>query len=79
MKITSLPKESVVSSSTVSVSGITSLDALVSVNGLLVDVDNEGGFTTTVSMREGPNLVEIVASDFKGNQMSSVLTIIYIP
>ena len=79
MKITSLPKESVVRTKTVSISGATSPDALVSVNGVLVDVNSEGVFTTSVSLDDGANLVEVVASDFKGNDVSAVLTIIYIP
>ena len=79
LKITSLPKESVVRTRTVPISGLTSPDALVSVNGILVDVDSEGGFTTSVSLNDGTNLVEVFASDFKGNDVSAVLTIIYIP
>lgn len=79
LKITSLPKESVVRTGTVPISGITNPDALVSVNGVLVDVDGEGRFTSTVSLLEEPNVIEVVASDFQGNKVSAVLTIIYIP
>ena len=79
LKITRPPRESVVRTSAVLVGGITSPDAVVSVNGVLVDVDEKGRFTSTVSLQEGPNLIEAVASDFHGNQVSSVLTIIYIP
>ncbi len=79
LKITNLPKESVVRSPTVSISGTTTPDALVSVNGVLVDVGADGGFTTTVALKEEPNLIEVVASDFQGNKVSAVLSIIYIP
>ena len=79
LQITSLPKESVVRTNTVPISGITSPGGVVSVNGVLVDVDAGGRFTSTVSLQERPNLVEVVASDFKGNQLSSVLTVIYVP
>ena len=79
MKITSLPKESVVHAATVSVSGITSQDALVSINGILVDVNGRGEFTSSISLEEGANLVEISASDFKGGKTGLVLTVIYIP
>ena len=79
LKIINLPKESVVRTPTIPIRGITTPDALVSVNGTLVDVDGEGRFTSMVTLQEAPNLIEVVASDFQGNKVSSVLTIIYIP
>ena len=79
LKITNLPKESVVRTGTISISGLTTPDALVSVNGVLVNVDGDGAFKATVSLQQEPNLIEIVASDFQGNKVSAVLTIIYIP
>ena len=39
----------------------------------------DGTFAATVTLKPAPNLIEIVASDFQGNQVSAVLTIIYIP
>ena len=74
-----MPRESVVRTSPVSISGVTTPDAVVSVNGVLVGVDAEGGFTSKVALQEEPNVIEMVASDFRGNQVSVVLTIIYIP
>ena len=79
LQITNFPKESVVRTNTVDLAGRTSPDALVSVNGVLVDVDADGAFAATVTLNEEPNLVEVIASDFRGNQVSAVLTIIYIP
>ncbi|MFQ5933075.1 MAG: hypothetical protein ACE5KI_00350 [Dehalococcoidia bacterium] len=79
LQITNLPKESVVRTDTIPISGLTSPDAVVSVNGVLVEVEADGTFTATVSLEETPNLIEVVASDFQGNQVSAVLTIIYIP
>ncbi|MBI2856618.1 MAG: hypothetical protein HYX93_07215 [Chloroflexi bacterium] len=79
LQITNLPRESVVRTPTVAISGITNPDAVVSVNGVLVDVDAEGRFTTTIVLQAAPNLIEVVASDFRGNQVSAVLSIIYIP
>ena len=79
MKITNLPKESVVRTDTVSLSGITTADAVVSVNGVLVDVEGDGSFNTAVPLQGGLNLIEVVASDFQGNRVSSVLTIIFLP
>ena len=79
MQITNLPKESVVHVSTISISGLTSPDAVVSVNGVVVDVSGDGRFTITLSLKPEPNLIEIVASDFQGSKVSAVLTIIYVP
>ena len=79
LQMTNMPKESVVHTSTVSISGLTTPDAVVSVNGVLVNVDGDGRFTGTLSLEQAPNLIEVVASDFQGNKVSAVLTVIYIP
>ena len=55
------------SQGTVSVTGLTSPDAVVSVNGLIADVDGEGHFSVqNVPLNEGPNLLQIIASDLSG-------------
>ena len=79
VQVTNLPKESVVHTNTVRVDGRTSPDAIVSVNGIIVDVDEEGRFTAIVSLEEGTNIIEVIASDFAGNEDSAVLAIISIP
>lgn len=71
--------ESVVSVGDIRLSGATTPDAVVSVNGKIVEVDEEGNFVTMVTLEEGPNLIEVVASDFEGNEDSCILTIIYAP
>lgn len=74
-----VPKESIVHTGTLALSGLTRPDAVVSVNGVIVDVGSNGEFTAVVTLDPAPNLIEIVASDFQGNKVSAVLTIIYIP
>ena len=74
-----VPRESIVHTDTISLSGLTRPDAVVSVNGVIVDVGSTGEFTAVVTLDPAPNLIEIVASDFQGNKVSAVLTIIYIP
>ena len=50
-----------------SVTGLTSPDAVVSVNGLMAVVDEEGNFSVEdVPLDEGPNLLQIIASDLSG-------------
>lgn len=60
------------------VKGETEPDAVVSVNEAVVDVDAEGKFSATVTLEEGPNLIEVLASDFEGNEGSVTLTVIYV-
>jgi hypothetical protein len=60
------------------VEGQTETDAVVSVNEAVVDVDADGRFGTTVMLEEGPNLIEVLASDFEGNEGSVTLTVIYV-
>ncbi|MCH8309741.1 MAG: hypothetical protein IIB17_04505 [Chloroflexi bacterium] len=57
----------------------TLIDAAVSVNDDLVDVNEEGVLEWVVNLVEGPNLVEVVASVSGGEEKSAVLTIFYLP
>lgn len=57
----------------------TLLDAAVSVNDDLVDVNEEGILESVITLVEGPNLVEVVASVSGGEEKSAVLTIFYLP
>lgn len=68
-----------VTTAQVRVEGITLPDAVVSVNGDLITVDERGNFSTQVALAEGPNVIDVVASDFSGNEVSKSLAIIYLP
>lgn len=57
----------------------TVLDAAVSVNDDLVDVDEEGILKVVLILEEGPNLIEVVTSLSNGDEKSAVLTIFYLP
>ena len=69
-----------VRTSEISVVGRSSPDATVSVNGLLAKVDTDGTFESTRSLllQEGPNLIEVIASDLTGAVRTRVLTVIFI-
>ena len=72
--------QTVVNQDTIRVAGRTEPDAVVSVNGNIVTgIDKDGNFATAVSLLEGPNLIEVIASDYAGNQSSQTLTVIYAP
>ena len=79
LQVTEPQDESIVTSSVIPVGGTTSPDAVVSVNGEVVEVDERGNFTTMVTLEEGPNIIEVIASDFEGNKESTILAVIYIP
>jgi hypothetical protein len=71
--------EAIVTTSTFDIVGRTSVDALVSVNDSFPDVAVDGTFTSTVTLDEGPNVIEVVASTAGGGESSIVLLIIYEP
>lgn len=70
--------ETVVYSSELVLMGKAEPDAVVSVNEVIVDVAADGKFSTTLMLEEGPNLIEVVASDFEGNEESASITVIYV-
>ncbi len=78
LEVVAPQNESVVSASSVTVQGRTAADAVVSVNGQAVDVDASGNFKVTISLDQGPNAIEIIASDFHGKQESRVISVIRI-
>ena len=71
--------ELIVSSETVEVEGLTTPDAVVSVNGEPVEVDSDGAFSVAVKLDEGPNVTGIVVSDFTDQRIEEVRTVIYVP
>jgi cell division protein FtsL len=72
-----------VSTSTINVTGKTIPDAVVSVSVddqlEMADVDPNGDFSVTVTLEEGPNYIEAIASDQQGNEKSASIAVIYIP
>lgn len=71
--------ESIVNTSSITVRGTTTPGAVVSVNGALASVDSKGAFQLTITLDEGPNIIEVVASDDAGNEADSILSVIYQP
>ena len=63
----------------VEVIGLTAPNSVVTVNDDILVVGEDGRFESTVSLEEGPNVIEIVASDLEGNEASLLLTVVYQP
>ena len=59
--------------------GRTTVDALLSVNDSVLEVDEEGRFAFAMDLEEGPNIIEVVASNALGEQFDQVLLVIYEP
>ena len=79
LTVTHPVNESITSVDKVEVTGITVPSTVVSVNGNVADVDEGGNFTMMVVLEEGPNIIEVIASDLEGNEESRTLVIIYVP
>ena len=77
--VTEPPDQSIVSQSPIRLSGRTSPQAVVSVNGVSIEVDDLGIFTTTVTVDAGPNIIDVVGTDPGGDSLSTVIAIIYRP
>ena len=59
--------------------GVTRPDAVVAINGSPVDAGLSGIFADNISLEEGANLLEVVATDIDGNVRSEVIAVFYIP
>lgn len=68
-----------VDSPTLTVAGSTIPGAVVSVNDDLARVGPDGKFSVQIQLEEGPNDVEVVASDRQGNEQSVIRSVIYEP
>jgi len=83
LEVTGPEDESEVATSTIAVSGTTIPDAVVSVwvDSVveIAEVDEDGNFSVMVNLEEGPNIIEVIASDWEGNEESTTLIVFYIP
>jgi len=56
--------------------GLTLPAAVVSIDGDLVDIDDQGNFVGATPLDEGANEIEVVTSDTQGNQTSTTLFVV---
>lgn len=75
--VTEPENESIVSVGNLPLSGRTGPNAIVSINGRSVPVDRFGYFSSAVQLEEGPNVIDVVATNDDGRTLSSVLAVIY--
>jgi hypothetical protein len=79
LQMTSPQDGDTVNTPQVDVIGMAPAGAVVSVNDDIIVVSDDQQFKSTVALDEGPNLIEIVASDDNGNETDLQLTVIYEP
>ena len=77
--VTEPEDQSVVSARGQEVLGLTAPGSIVSVNGVGVEVDPAGAFSTIVTLEQGPNLIEVVGTSQDGRVLSAVLAVIFRP
>jgi hypothetical protein len=77
--ITEPQDQSIVSVRNLRLSGRTGPEAIVSVNGVSVNVDTLGLFSTIVTLEPGPNIIDVVATNDDGRGLSTVIAVIYRP
>ena len=77
--ITEPEDQSIVSEAVVRLSGRTGPEAIASINGVSVSVDELGLFFTMVSLEPGPNIIDVVATNNDGTILSTVIAVIHRP
>ncbi len=79
LQVTAPADESTTKTASIQVTGKTSLAAIVTVNEVLATVQADGTFTATLTLTEGPNIIDIIASSPSGDTQTVTLTIDYVP
>ena len=69
----------VVATELIEVGGRTLPQATVSVNGVGLGVDEDGGFSTAVRLSRGVNTIEVIARNTDGEELRVQRTVIYSP
>ena len=77
--ITEPKSQSVVNSPTLPMSGRTGPNAVVSINGRSIPVDRFGYFSANILLEEGPNFIDVVATNEDGSTLSEVVAVIFRP
>jgi hypothetical protein len=79
LQVLSPQDDTTVSTSQITVSGIASPGAVVTVNDDILIVGADGKFSATIALDAGPNLIEIIASNDAGSETSVELIVTYEP
>ena len=61
----------------INVTGQAPADTVISVNDDIILVPADGNFSIPVTLDEGPNVLELAASNTGGDEIDLVLTVVY--
>ena len=75
LTVTQPPDNSIIDIDKVEVRGHSTPGAVVSVNNEIAIADTRGIFAMTITLEEGPNVIEIIASDDEGNEATTSLMV----
>ena len=79
LRVTSPQDGAIVSAPQIQVNGVATPGEVVTVNDNIILVGSDGQFQTTVLLDQGPNLIEVIASNNAGAETSVELTVTYQP
>ncbi|HEX8990417.1 MAG TPA: hypothetical protein VF784_01950 [Anaerolineales bacterium] len=79
LQVVSPQDGTVVNTNQIQVTGTASPGEVVTVNDNIILIGTDGKFQTTIALVEGPNLIEILASNDSGAETSMELTVTYAP
>ncbi len=79
LRVLSPQDGAVVGTAQIQVNGLATPGEVVTVNDNIILVGADGQFQTTVSLDQGPNLIEVIASNNTGNETNVELTVTYQP
>lgn len=68
-----------VNTNVVKVKGEAPPETVVTVNDDILVVGSDGKFEIDIQLEQGPNVIELVASDLEGNEVSFDVTVTYEP
>lgn len=69
----------VVNTSQIEVVGSAPAGAVITIGDQILIVGADGRFKAALSLEEGPNVIEVAASDVQGNETTLILTVTYEP
>ncbi len=79
LEIEGVSDETIVRGDSIVLRGQSTADAIVSINGVIVPVDETGRFEVPLLLEPGPNQIDVVASDLDGGQVSASFFVVSLP
>jgi len=79
LQVLSPQDQEVVTASKIEIIGTAPVNTIITIDDQILIVGADQQFKASVFLEEGPNLIEIIASDLEGNESFLEITVIYEP